>query len=241
MIVAVAMVKPSAGEPSSTSIGVDVVESLPLVLKEKETEEKNLDDEMNGAAGKVSDDGAAQDDSMGVLWRGGGGGGGVSFASPREGNLYKKLFRDKKAPLDYDMVLVRSNNNPTATDILERLDRANGKTVRYAMGQMMYNNKKEGNIRYRVKDLVYDLETMQYLKDPRINKQAAAREVGAVTGSLAAADPEVDIEELEGPPRRPIFGFHNPTNYCHGIASLVAVLLPGPICGARATHAGELF
>ena len=60
---------------------------------------------------------------------------------------------------------------------------------------MMYNNKKEGNIRYRVKDLVYDLETIQYLKDPRINKQAAAREVGAVTGSLAAADPEVDIEE----------------------------------------------
>jgi len=40
-------------------------------LKEKETEEKNLDDEMNGAAGKVSDDGAAQDDSMGadVPWR----------------------------------------------------------------------------------------------------------------------------------------------------------------------------
>jgi len=36
------------GEPSS--IGVDVVESLPSVLKEKE--EKNLDDEMNGAAGK---------------------------------------------------------------------------------------------------------------------------------------------------------------------------------------------
>jgi len=34
---------------------------------------------------------------------------------------------------------------------------------------------------------------------------------------------EVDIKELEGPPRRPIFGFHNPTNYCHGIASLVAV------------------
>ena len=57
---AVAMVKPSAGEPSSTSIGVDVVESLPLVLKEKETEEKNLDDEMNGAAGKVRDDGAAR-------------------------------------------------------------------------------------------------------------------------------------------------------------------------------------
>ena len=45
------MVDPSAGEPSSTSIGVDVVESLPLVLKEKETEEKHLDDEMNGAAG----------------------------------------------------------------------------------------------------------------------------------------------------------------------------------------------
>jgi hypothetical protein len=134
------MVDPSAGEPSSTSIGVDVVESLPLVLKEKETEEKNLDDEMNGAAGKVSDDGAAQDDSMGVLWRGGGGGGGVSFASPKEGNLYKKLFRDKKAPLDYDMVLVRSNNNPKATDILERLDRANGKTVGYAMGQLMYDN-----------------------------------------------------------------------------------------------------
>ena len=136
------------------------------------------------------------------------------------------VLPDNKAPLDYDMVLVRSNNNPTATDILERLDRANGKTVRYAMGQMMYNNKKEGNIRYRVKDLVYDLETMQYLKDPRINKQAAAREDGAVTGSLAAADPEmmeVDIEELEGPPRRPIFGFHNPNNYCHGIASLVAV------------------
>ena len=34
---------------------------------------------------------------------------------------------------------------------------------------------------------------------------------------------EVDIKELEGPPRRPIFGFHNPNNYCHGIASLVAV------------------
>mgnify|MGYP000689026729 CR=1 FL=1 len=118
------------GQPSS--VGVDVVQSLPLALKEKETEEKHLDDEMNGAAGT----------------------------------------------------------------------------------------------------------------DPRINKQAAAREVGAVTGSPAAADPEmmeVDIEELEGPPRRPIFGFHNPTNYCHGIASLVAVLLPGPICGARATHAGELF
>jgi hypothetical protein len=48
-----------------------VAESMPLVLKEKETEEKNLDDEMNGAAGKVSDDGAAQDDSMGagVHWR----------------------------------------------------------------------------------------------------------------------------------------------------------------------------
>ena len=45
------MVDPSAGEPSSTSIGVDVVESLPLVLKEQETEEKHLDDEMNGAAG----------------------------------------------------------------------------------------------------------------------------------------------------------------------------------------------
>ena len=43
-----------------SSIGVDVVESLPLVLKEKETEEKNLDDEMNGAAGKVRDDGAAR-------------------------------------------------------------------------------------------------------------------------------------------------------------------------------------
>jgi hypothetical protein len=141
------MVDPSAGEPSSTSIGVDVVESLPLVLKEKETEEKNLDDEMNGAAGKVSDDGAAQDDSMGVLWRGGGGDGGVSFASLIEGNLYKKLFRDKKAPLDYDMVLVRSNKNPKATDILERLDRANGKTVGYAMGQMMYDNKTKGNIR----------------------------------------------------------------------------------------------
>ena len=57
--------------------------------------------------------------------------------------------------------------------------------------------------------------------DPRIKKQA-----GAVSGSPAAADPEmmeVDIKELEGPPRRPIFGFHNPTNYCHGIASLVAV------------------
>ena len=43
------MVEPCVGEPSS--IGVDVVESLPPVLKEKETEEKHLDDEMNGAAG----------------------------------------------------------------------------------------------------------------------------------------------------------------------------------------------
>ena len=59
------------------------------------------------------------------------------------------------------MVLVRSNKNPKATDILERLDRANGKTVGYAMGQMMYDNKTKGNIRYRVKDLVYDLETMR--------------------------------------------------------------------------------
>ena len=42
------VVEPSVEQPSS--IGVDVVESLPLVLKEKETEEKNLDDEMNGAA-----------------------------------------------------------------------------------------------------------------------------------------------------------------------------------------------
>ena len=43
----------TCGEPlwDSPLLGVDVVESLPLVLKEKETEEKHLDDEMNGAAG----------------------------------------------------------------------------------------------------------------------------------------------------------------------------------------------
>jgi len=67
------------------------------------------------------------------------------------------------------------------------------------------------------------------VKDPRINKQAAASEVGAVS-SPAAADPEmmeVDIKELEGPAEADlwvIFGlFHNPNSYCHGIASLGAV------------------
>ena len=54
--------------------GVDVVESLPPVLKEKETEEKHLDDEMNGAAdtdprikkqaGAVSGSPAAADPEM---------------------------------------------------------------------------------------------------------------------------------------------------------------------------------
>ena len=70
------------------------------------------------------------------------------------------------------------------------------------LGELMYDNKTKGNIRYRVQDLVYDPNTKKYLKDPWINKQAAARDVGAVSGSPAAADPEmmeVDIEELEGP------------------------------------------